>query len=83
MVYACGIFANAGNYKGFGDTKIVPNLEMSHMESLIKEITNDSELTELWIKCKSHMFSLEEREKSLGMNDKVSILWVLQINLIS
>lgn len=79
MVYACGVFANAGNYKGFGDTKIVPNIELSQMEKLMLEITQDSELTDLWNKCKSKMFSLEEREKNLGMNDKVSLTLLLSI----
>ena len=32
MVYCSGIYANMGNYKGFGDTKIVPDLQPAILE---------------------------------------------------
>ena len=27
MIFAAGFYSNMGNYKSFGDTKFVPNLE--------------------------------------------------------
>lgn len=69
MVYACGVFANAGNYKGFGDSKFVPNIEMEKLETLVKNAKFCTE--DLWNNVKKPMFSLSEREKSLGMADKV------------
>ena len=27
VLYAAGVFTNMGNYKGFGDTKIIPGIE--------------------------------------------------------
>ena len=27
LLYAAGVFTNTGNYKGFGDTKIIPGIE--------------------------------------------------------
>ncbi|GLV40147.1 Dipeptidyl aminopeptidase III [Carabus blaptoides fortunei] len=68
QVYACGVFANAGNYKGFGDTKFVPNIDVDKMDALV--IEGNFCAKELWEKCRKPMFSLDEREKSLGMNDK-------------
>lgn len=70
LVYSCGILSNVGNYKGFGDSKIVPNLDFLLMENLMRQFSSDKFLTELWDKCKERMFSLTEREKGLGMNDK-------------
>ena len=32
MVFCSGIYANMGNYKGFGDTKIVPDLQPETFE---------------------------------------------------
>lgn len=73
MVYACGFFANAGNYKGMGDTKFVPNLDVDQFELIVKSSkaykTETDTLEGLWNKCKKPIFHLTDRTKSLGLAD--------------
>ncbi|XP_017883597.1 dipeptidyl peptidase 3 isoform X2 [Ceratina calcarata] len=74
LVYTCGIFANAGNYKAFGDTKIIPNLPKDKFEAVVKvskAYKNDSETANvIWNKIKDIMYSLEGKLKSLGLGEK-------------
>lgn len=71
LVYACGFFANTGNYKGMGDSKIVPNLDESKLEHIVKcskAYKNDEKLIgELWEKAKGPIYLLTERTKTLGL----------------
>lgn len=70
----CGFFANAGNYKGMGDTKFVPNLNLDKFELIIKNSSiykSDKESIEnLWTKCKGPIYKLTDRTKSLGLADQ-------------
>lgn len=70
LVYAAGILANAGNYKGFGDSKIVPDLPPEKFEKIVKSCAaykNDTHSIDcLWGQCKDVIYSLSSREKSLG-----------------
>ena len=34
-IYNLGFYANMGNYKGFGDSKFVPNLDEKSFEKLV------------------------------------------------
>lgn len=74
MVYACGFFANAGNYKGMGDTKFVPNLDFDKFEAIVKGSqayqTQKKEIDDLWLKCKTPIYNLTDRTKSLGLAEK-------------
>lgn len=74
MVYACGFFANAGNYKGMGDTKFVPNFDADKFEEIIKSSraykSEESVISKLWAKTKTPIFHLTDRTKSLGFKDK-------------
>ena len=36
LVYGSGVYANMGNYMGFGDTKIVPDMLPENFESIVK-----------------------------------------------
>ena len=60
--------------KGFGDTKIVPDIEADVLEAILKtsKAWKDDEATmaELWSKVKGPMFSLSDREKQLGLGQK-------------
>ncbi|KAL0840551.1 hypothetical protein ABMA28_015768 [Loxostege sticticalis] len=74
LVYAGGIFANSGNYKGFGDTKVIPNLSKESFEIIVKAskaFENDStHITKLWQNNKNAIYSLTPRLTSLGLADK-------------
>jgi len=74
VVYASGIFTNAGNYKGFGDSKFVPNLPAAKFEAIIKcseaYHIEPKVMQSLWDRCKDAMYLLTENLKSLGFYDK-------------
>lgn len=71
LVYACGFFANAGNYKGMGDTKFVPNLSVEQFNTIIISSSafksKTEEINELWSKCRKAIYNLTDRTKSLGL----------------
>lgn len=77
MVYSCGVLTNNGNYKGFGDSKFVPNFEQSQFEKLVlltQAYKREPKVIEsLWSRIKDAVYKLEERDKSLGLSDKVCI----------
>lgn len=71
LVYVCGFLANAGNYKGMGDSKFVPNLNFDKFEQIIKISrayqSNTDTIEALWSKCKKPIYYLTERTKNLGL----------------
>ncbi|KAL3285978.1 hypothetical protein HHI36_000492 [Cryptolaemus montrouzieri] len=67
-VYASGVFANAGNYKGFGDTKIIPNIESETFEKLLQASKVWSELQPIWQVIKNIIYDLEKSKTCLGIN---------------
>ncbi|KAG5673167.1 hypothetical protein PVAND_003235 [Polypedilum vanderplanki] len=73
LVYCCGFYSNAGNYKGFGDSKILPGLDEDKMEVIIKNsklyASNKTKTEKLWNEVKSGIFSLTDANKSLGLKD--------------
>lgn len=72
MVYACGFFANAGNYKGSGDSKIIPNLDIDKFEVIImsSHAFKSQALGHLWFKCKKPIYHLTERTRNLGYGNE-------------
>ncbi|GAB6021089.1 bifunctional diacylglycerol diphosphate phosphatase/phosphatidate phosphatase [Chamberlinius hualienensis] len=74
LVYSSAIFANMGNYRGFGDTKFVPNLPKEKFEALLKNSAcykGEPELIEkLWNSCSEAMFLATTKNKQLGFSDK-------------
>lgn len=71
-MYACGFYANAGNYKGMGDTKFVPNLEKETFGAIVTASkanqAHGDVIKELWTKCNGPIYSLTDDTKSLGLN---------------
>ncbi|XP_072101870.1 dipeptidyl peptidase 3 [Mobula birostris] len=74
LVYAAGVYSNMGNYKSFGDTKFVPNLPQEKLKELVWRSRafekNPEEMERLWRVCGDLMFSLEDRQKQLGLGAK-------------
>lgn len=74
LVYSSGILTNCGNYKGFGDSKIVPGLPIEKLERLVKASKaykdDPSGINFLWDNCSKAMYSLEDQMKQLGLGNK-------------
>ncbi|XP_014219104.1 dipeptidyl peptidase 3 [Copidosoma floridanum] len=74
LVYSCGVFSYSGNYKDFGDSKIIPNLPKEKFEQLIKGSKaykdDEASLKFLWDKIKDALYNLEGKVKSLGLGSK-------------
>ncbi|KAG8008069.1 Dipeptidyl peptidase 3 [Nibea albiflora] len=74
LVYAAGLYANMGNYKSFGDTKFIPNLPKDKLLALVKASKafqeQPDEMEALWDNCSCLLYSLEDRQKQLGLGDK-------------
>ncbi|GFR99722.1 dipeptidyl peptidase 3 [Elysia marginata] len=74
LMYAAAFYANMGNYKSFGDTKFVPNVDKVKVERLIKASKafqdNATLLQSLWDYVKDRMFSLDNGQAELGLGDK-------------
>ncbi|KAF9798556.1 hypothetical protein SFRURICE_008289 [Spodoptera frugiperda] len=74
LVYAGGIFANSGNYKGFGDTKFIPNLPPTSFELIVKgskAFDDDTQhMMKLWQQCEKFIYSIAPRLTRLGLADK-------------
>jgi dipeptidyl-peptidase-3 len=70
-VYCCGFFANSGNYKGFGDSKIIPGLELIAFENIVKSsklyASQTARVEKLWNEIKTPIFSLNDQNKALGL----------------
>ncbi|CAG5035838.1 unnamed protein product [Parnassius apollo] len=74
LIYAGGLFANSGNYKGFGDTKFIPNLSKEAFELIVKSSKayedDNTHMTKLWQKVQNAIYSLTPRLTSLGLANK-------------
>ena len=70
MAYIAGFFGNLGNYKSFGDTKIIPECSGAELEKIVMKAAemsdNATACAELWEKVKVAVYSLEPRLRSLG-----------------
>ncbi|KAL2094818.1 hypothetical protein ACEWY4_009537 [Coilia grayii] len=71
LVYAAGFYANMGNYKSFGDTKFIPNLPKEKLKALVWQskafMDSPKEMESLWNNCSHLLFSLDNRQKQLGL----------------
>ncbi|KAK3093576.1 hypothetical protein FSP39_017632 [Pinctada imbricata] len=74
LVYAAGFYSNMGNYKSFGDSKFIPNLPKEKFEAVVmssKAASDDSAMMKtLWNSVSDRMFSLQNRQRELGLGDK-------------
>jgi dipeptidyl-peptidase-3 len=74
FVYCSGFLSNMGNYKGFGDSKFVPNLTVEALDKLVKASeaykADQGVVGGLWEEVKGPMYSLKDLEKQLGLGKK-------------
>uniref|UniRef100_A0A8C6TME1 Dipeptidyl peptidase 3 n=1 Tax=Neogobius melanostomus TaxID=47308 RepID=A0A8C6TME1_9GOBI len=72
LVYAAGLYANMGNYKSFGDTKFIPNLPKFKALIWASRAFQEqpTEIKTLWDSCCCRLYSLEDKQKQLGLGDK-------------
>ncbi|XP_071079546.1 dipeptidyl peptidase 3-like isoform X1 [Haliotis cracherodii] len=74
LMYAAGFYSNMGNYKSFGDSKFIPNLPKEKMEKLILNsaaaAADPGGIQSLWNSVQCPMYSLEARDKELGLGEK-------------
>lgn len=74
MVYSSGVLANMGNYKSFGDSKILPNITKEKFEALVKASKafsmDGAGVQAIWDSCADRMYSLTERLAQLGLGEK-------------
>ncbi|CAI5439529.1 unnamed protein product [Caenorhabditis angaria] len=69
LVYAAAFYSNSGNYKGFGDTKIVPGVAVEKIGALVEKLS-DEKLKNVWKSIEKVVGSLEAGELQLGFGDK-------------
>ncbi|XP_031846623.1 dipeptidyl peptidase 3 isoform X2 [Nomia melanderi] len=74
LVYSCGIFANSGNYKSFGDSKIIPKLPKDKFGTIVKVSKaykdNSKTIDDIWNKIGDITYLIRGKLKSLGLGDK-------------
>lgn len=70
LVYACGVFANAGNYKGMGDSKIVPNIDECKFDMIVQQTkaykADPSKMESLFKKIRKGIFELNDSNLVFG-----------------
>ena len=67
LAYCATVLANAGNYRAFGDTKIVPAVDEETFESFLCCSDADVAKTkQLWERVRHHVYALEPRQRQLG-----------------
>ena len=74
LVYCSGIFNNMGNYKGFGDSKFVPDLTPDKFAKIIRASKayqgDDMKINQMWESVKEDIFLLNGHTKQLGLGKK-------------
>ncbi|XP_047133114.1 dipeptidyl peptidase 3 isoform X1 [Hydra vulgaris] len=74
LTYGAGFYSNMGNYKSFGDTKIVPAITKDKFQEIIYASEAfkkfPSLMESLWCKVSNQMYCLEKRHQELGLGEK-------------
>lgn len=70
-MYVYSVFGNMGNYRGFGDTKILPRATKEEFELILHNTlaysTEKEAIDRLWEVCGEKIFSHDPSELRLGM----------------
>jgi len=74
IVYCSGVFTNMGNYKGFGDFKIVPDLTPEKFLAIVRASKaykdNPEPIMKMYDSIKDNLFLLNDQTKQLGLGAK-------------
>lgn len=74
LIYVAGFYGNMGNYKSFGDTKIIPNLEQDKFSKLVKASAifkkDSSGMEKLLDQILGRIYNLEPKYQQLGLGHK-------------
>lgn len=74
LIYCSGFYGNMGNYKGFGDSKFIPNLSVEQFGKIVKSSEAwkicESAMSKLWESVKAPLYSLSDKEQQLGIGEK-------------
>ena len=75
-MYAAGFLNNLGNYRSFGDTKLVPVIAKDDLYKLItasEAYKQDGPLIDkLWTAVSDRLYSLDSGDRQLGFPPQVS-----------
>lgn len=76
-MYTAGVLTHLANYKSEGDSKFIPAASEETFETVIKLSTaykkEGAAIESLWQRVKKTVYSLTDREKTLGFPDTVFI----------
>jgi dipeptidyl-peptidase-3 len=70
LMYAATFYGNMGNYKSFGDSKFIPQLEVDAMYTFLTaaaEGETKDQIDKLWRECADRMYSLTPRQRQIGL----------------
>jgi len=74
LTYAAAFYSNMGNYKSFGDTKILPGITEEKFNTIVtgtKAYQNSRELVDsLWNVSRGQMYAFGKRVRELGLAEK-------------
>ena len=67
--YAAGVYNNAGNYRSFGDSKILPELSREKFETVLN-LCNNERVDRIWSKIADLVYDDSPSTASLGFRDE-------------
>lgn len=73
LAFTCGVYANMGNYKSFGDSKIVPDVTAERLDAFLATtdaFRSDADLARLWQRIRADIYDLSPRRQQLGLGEK-------------
>lgn len=74
LAYSAAVFNNCGNFKSFGDTKFVPEIDSATVEKIIKASkgyeTNKDEIDTIWDKINHELFIETDPYARVGFQDE-------------
>ena len=77
MAYSAAVFNNCGNFKSFGDTKFVPELESAAFEAIFRASaayeTHQAVIDEIWSRISYEVYTEDDPHQHIGFPDKSGV----------